>query len=830
MILVFYCVDTFLNVVIFGTMSTQDTLTPIYEWFEKQEWKPFPFQIETWNAYLDGWNGIVNAPTGSGKTYAMFMPIVAEALAGPKNQSKELKAIWVTPIRALAKEIYGATSRAIAALDLKWKVGIRTGDTTTKERQDQLKNPPQLLITTPESIHVLMCSKDRSKIFSALEVVVVDEWHELMGSKRGVQIELALSKFKVMNTQLKIWGISATIGNMDEALSVLLGLDYLKKPHKIIRSNIKKKIEVLSVLPDEIEKFPWAGHLGIRMLEKVMPIIHESESVLIFTNTRSQCEIWYQRILSIAPDLAGIIAMHHGSIGRKIRSWVEEALHDGRLKVVVCTSSLDLGVDFRPVDTIIQIGSPKGVARFVQRAGRSGHRPGALSKIYFVPTHSLELVESAALREAIQQSWIENRTPFIRSFDVLIQYLMTLAVSDGFFPAEIYKEIKTTFCYESISEEEFAWTLDFLVNGGALTAYDEFKKIEIDSNGKYLVVDRYVRRQHLLSIGTIVSDVSMQVKYLSGRKIGSVEEWFIAQLKPGDVFWFAGRSLELVRIKGLSAYVRKSNKKTGKVPSWQGGRMSLSSELSEALRLKLNEGSDDVSNAEIEAIRPLLDMQRDRSHLPNKDEFLVEYFQSEDGHHILMYPFEGRLIHEGMATIIAYRLAKLQPLSFSIAMNDYGFELLTDVSLSEEILTDDSLYETTTLKAHIEESVNMIEMSRRRFRDIAAISGLIFKGYPGKEKKERHLQTSSGLLFDVFHEYDPDNLLYLQSFDEALYFQLDEYRLKKAFERISEQRIVVKKPEKATPFSFPIMVDRLRDKLTSEKLKDRISKMHLALK
>src|SRR4051812_28019389 len=279
-----------------------------------------------------------------------------------------------------------------------------------------------------------------------------------------------------------------------------------------------------------MEKYPWAGHLGIKLAEKVIPIINSSRTTLIFINTRGMSEMWYQTLLTIAPDLAGAIALHHGSIERELRTWVEEALHAGTLKAVVCTSSLDLGVDFRPVETIIQVGSPKGVARFLQRAGRSGHQPGALSRIYFLPTHSLELIEASAVREAMHRKIVEDRYPYIRSFDVLVQYLVTLAVSNGFRSEDIFNEVKTTFSYQSISPEEWDWALRFITTGGeSLTAYDEYRKVEFE-NGLYKVENRRIAQKHRLSIGTIVGDVSLNVRFLSGKNLGTIEEGFISSL------------------------------------------------------------------------------------------------------------------------------------------------------------------------------------------------------------------------------------------------------------------------------------------------------------
>ncbi len=818
------------------TGTQQELLDRATDWFKQQGWTPFPFQRETWAAYLAGRHGLVNAPTGSGKTYALALPIILEFLRDHPERYAEmtdngLRAIWITPIRALTREIQGAFQRAADDLGLSWRVAIRSGDTPSGERARQKRKPPEVLITTPESLHLLLASKGYAKMFANLQTVVVDEWHELMGSKRGVMVELALSRLKGFLPRLKIWGISATIGNMDEALAVLMGNSLEQKESvQVVRAEVAKQIEVRSILPDTMERFPWAGHLGIKLLDKVIPIIRSSTSSLIFTNTRAQCEIWYQRLLDAAPDLAGAIAMHHGSLDRKLRDWVEEALHAGTLKAVVCTSSLDLGVDFRPVETILQVGSPKGVARFMQRAGRSGHQPGATSTIYFVPTHALELLEAAALRQAIAEEGLEQRPPYVRSFDLLAQYLITLAVSDGFRPREILEEVKGTHAFRSMSRDEWAWVLHFIATGGSsLHAYEEFRKVEVEG-GVYRVKDRRTAMRHRLQIGTISSDASMQVKYVGGKRIGHIEEWFIAQLKPGDVFWFAGRSLELVRIRDMTVQVRRSKKKTGRIPAWLGGRMSFSSQLSTYLRGKIDEAARGAGeDLELRKLQPLLDIQAMRSLLPGRDEFLIEYFRSREGYHLVAYPFEGYYVHEGMGSLIAYRLSQRLPISFSIAKNDYGFELLSDREIPIEEALRNGLFSTDKLMEDIQASINAAELARRCFRDIASIAGLVFKGYPGRQKKERHLQSSAQLFFEVFADYEPDNLLLLQAYDEVMHIQLEEARLRAALERIGRQRIRLSRADRATPFAFPIIVDRLRGRLSSEKLEDRIRKMKLQL-
>jgi ATP-dependent Lhr-like helicase len=793
-------------------------------WFESKSWEPASFQEAAWQAFAEGKSGIVNAPTGSGKTYSLLLPALLHC-----NPKHRLQLIWITPIRALAKEIRQSAERAIEGMSLELEVGVRTGDTSTAERNRQKRKMPHLLITTPESLHLLLAAKQNDRTFSKLHTVVVDEWHELMGSKRAVQMELALSRLRGMNPKLRCWAISATIGNMEDAMRVLLGPSFPEEQQTMVRSGTRKEIQVESILPDSIETLPWAGHLGIKMLKQVIPIIEASESTLIFTNTRSQSEIWYQRILDVAPELAGLMAMHHGSISKELRNWVEDALYTGQLKAVVCTSSLDLGVDFRPVETIIQVGSPKGVARFMQRAGRSGHQPGAKSKIYFVPTHSLELVEAAALREAINEELVEERMPYLRSFDVLCQYLVSLAVGDGFYPDEIKAEVLNTFSYQSLSDEEWAWCLKFICDGGeSLESYDEYHKVEVDDDGKYVVHRRRTAMRHRMSIGTIVGDGVVKIKLERGGFLGTIEEYFISRLKPGDAFWFAGRNLELVRFKGMEAQVKLSRSNKGQVPSWQGGRMPLSAQMGAMLRRKLEESHlKTAEDPELKLIAPLWEVQEERSIIPSRDELLIERFRSRDGYHLFVYPFEGRAVHEGMSALLAYRLSLIENFSSSIAMNDYGFEILSDKPIPIEEALDSDIFSTIDLREDIMQSINAIELAGRRFRDIAVISGLVYRGYPGEPVKEKHLQSHSSLIFKVLNDYEPDNLLLQEAYEEALEFQLEEGRLRLALERIAEQNICIRDLKKPSPFCFPIMVDRLRERMTNESLEDRVKKMQI---
>jgi ATP-dependent Lhr-like helicase len=818
----------------------------IREWMGSQGREPFAFQEEAWEHVLAGGSGLVNAPTGCGKTFSVFLGVLIDHInRHPEDWRKRgglgLQLLWISPLRALAKDIGRAMEEVIAGLGMRWQVGIRNGDTEPGERQKQKRRMPEVLIITPESLHLLLAQKGYAEVFAALKVIAVDEWHELLGSKRGVQVELALSRIVgVKGGGCSIIGISATIGNLDQAKEVLLasvGAASAKASAAedgfIVRALIDKPIEVESIIPDEIEKYPWSGHLGLRLIHKVIPILESSRTTLIFINTRGMSETWYQSLLTVAPDLAGAIALHHGSIDMELRNWVEEALHEAKLKAVVCTASLDLGVDFRPVEKVVQVGSPKGVARFLQRAGRSGHQPGQVSKIFFLPTHSLELVEAAALKSAMQEGLIESREPMLLCYDVLIQYLGTLAISEGFRPEVIFPELKSTYCYREMTEEEWREILHFITEGGsALQQYDEFRKVEIMEDGLYKINSRRVAMRHRLHIGTIVSDSMLKVRFVSGGYVGVIEEYFVSRMEPGDVFTLAGRVVEFVMIKEMTVLVRKSNAKKSRVPSWNGGRMPLSANLGMMLRRKLDEASQPGGGREIElrVLQPLFELQAALSYMPKENELLIEQIETKDGFHLFVYPFEGRLVHEAMAALLAYRISQTVPISFSFAMNDYGFELLSDQPIPLDDANCYELFSPDDLTADIQRSVNSAEMARRKFRDIAVIGGLIFQGYPGEHTKARHLQSSASLLFNVFSEYDPNNLLIRQAYNEVMDQQMEERRLRNMLERIARGTIVLRWPKQLTPFCFPLKVDSMREDMSSEKLEDRVRRMQAQLR
>ena len=805
----------------------------VRKWFAEHEWEPFAFQEEVWSAYRAGESGLIHAATGTGKTYAAWMGPLLEWLrdypgATRRAGAPPLRVLWITPLRALAADTEAALRAPLVDLGIPWTLETRTGDTPPAVRARQRTRLPTALITTPESLSLLLTREDAAAIFADLECVVVDEWHELMASKRGVQTELDLARLRRFQPALRTWGLSATLGNLDTARDTLLGVDPAGEPRpgRLVRGLVPKALEVDSLFPETIERFPWSGQIGLTLLPQVIEAIEEGRTALVFTNTRATAEIWYQALALSGVPWADRIGLHHGSLDRAEREAVEDGLRNGELRCVVCTSSLDLGVDFTPVDRVLQVGSPKAVGRLVQRAGRSGHRPGALSRVTCVPTSALELVDIAAARTAVDAGHIEARPPVERPLDLLAQHAVTVALGGGFRDEELYREVRTTHAYRDLPREEWEWVLDFITRGGeALRAYPEYAKAVL-VDGVYRVTSRMIAMRHRMSIGTIVSESSLKVRYVRGRTLGTVEENFIARLRPGDRFTFAGKPLEFVRVRDMTAWVRKAPSAEGTVPKWSGLRLALSTELAQAVRNKLDEARRGIFDApEMQRVRPVLELQAAWSLLPRPDELLIERTETREGHHLFFYPVEGRLVHEGLAALFAYRIAQLGPMTFTLAANDYGFELLSPERAPLDEALESGLLSTEYLFNDIPASLNAAEMARRQFREVARVAGLIFQGFPGAAKSVKQLQASSGLIYEVFAKYDPENLLLRQAQREVLERQLEQSRLGRTLARLGSGSVRVVEVERPTPFAFPLLVDRLREQLSSEKLVDRVRRM-----
>jgi ATP-dependent Lhr-like helicase len=799
-------------------------------WFTANGWRAFPFQREVWEAYLRGESGMVHSATGSGKTLAAALGPMAEwmaelAAALRPGDAPALRILWITPMRALAGDTVLSVQRAVEGLGLPWTVGLRTGDTSSAERAKQARRLPSVLVTTPESLSLMLSNADARDKLSELKLVVVDEWHELLGGKRGVQAELGLARLRKWNPALRTWGLSATLGNVEVACDRLLG----GTRGRIVKGVSDKQVAIDTLIPPEVDKLPWAGHLGIAMLEHVVEAIDASRSTLVFTNVRSSAEIWYQALLEARPEWAGLIGLHHGSLDTEARKWVEQGLKEGKLKAVVATSSLDLGVDFSPVERVLQIGGAKGVARLLQRAGRSGHAPGQVSRVTCVPSHALEFVEAAATRRAAVAGRVESRQPVDRPLDLLTQHLVTIASGEGFIEEEMKAEVRSAAAYRGLADAEWQWALDFVTRGGdALKAYPDYRKVVVAEDGRYRVTDAGIAKRHRMGIGTIVSDAAVNVCFRSGKRLGNVEESFIARLTPGDTFVFGGQLLEFMRVENMTAYVKPGKSGAPVIPRWEGGRCPLSSEVSDGMRelLELHvEGRED--EPEMKAVRRLLRLQHAWSRIPRRHEMLVEQAHTREGHHIFFYPFEGRAVHLGLSALLAHRIARDRAATFSLSFTDYGFELLSRERFELLPLLRGGLFSSERLLEDMLASLNAVELSKRQFREIARVAGLVFQGYPGQPKTNRQVQATSGLIYEVFARWDPANPLLGQAEREVLERQLEFSRLAAALRRMAAAPVVLRQTHKPTPFAFPIMVGRFREKLTSEKLADRVARMQL---
>ena len=788
------------------------------DWLAARGWQAFDFQRTVWEHIGNGRSGLLHASTGAGKTLAVWLGALQHLDdAGP------LSVLWITPMRALSHDTLQALQDAARDIAPDWKLAARTGDTTSSERAAQQKRWPTGLVTTPESLSLLLARADAPVLLKRVRLVVVDEWHELMGSKRGVQLQLALARLRRWNPALVTWGLSATLANLQEAADTLA-------PNAVcVRGAQDKTLEIDTLLPPRVERFAWAGHMGLSMLPAVVKRLDSAASSLVFTNTRSQAERWFQALLEARPDWAGVIALHHGSLDADARRWVEGAMKTGQLKAVVCTASLDLGVDFLPVEQVLQIGSAKGVARLMQRAGRSGHAPGRASRVTLVPTNSWELVEASALRAAVVAGRIEPRRTPQAPLDVLVQHLVTVALGGGFRPEVLLQEVRTAPAYHSLSDAAWSWALAFVRHGGeSLRAYPDFSRVVPDEEGVWRVPDARLARRHRSNIGTIVSDASMTVQFITGGRIATVEESFIARLRAGDVFLLGGRQLELVRTEGLTAYVRLAKSGRALLPRWGGGQLPISDTLAQSLLERLAQAArGEAGDAEMQAVLPLLQLQAQWSALPTPERLVAETLTTSDGYHCFLYPFAGRTVHLGLAALLAWRLARDTPATLSMAVNDYGLELLSATPMDWAAVLPAALApaDTATLRADVLASLNAGELARRRFREIARISGLIFQSHPGEARSQRQLQASSALYYEVFRQHDPDNRLLRQAEEELLSQELAVDDLGRTLQTLAQRTLTVQPLVRPTPLALPLMVERLRERLSTETLEKRLGRM-----
>lgn len=812
--------------------SAMDDRTPMERWLAARGWSPFEFQRRAWEAYAAGASGLIEVPTGAGKTYAAFGGPLAE-LASAGGSERGLRVLYLTPLRALARDIEAALRAPVEALGIAARVESRTGDTAAGVKARQRAGLPEVLVTTPESLTLLLARDDARAALGGLRCVIVDEWHDLLATKRGTQVELALARLRGFAPGLRSWGMSATIPNTEEALAALVGagMHGAANPGVLLRGGMSRPIVVDSVLPGEEARLPWAGHLGLAMLPDVLATLDPKVPTIVFTNTRSQAERWFQAIAFSRPEWEGVLALHHGSLDRDERSRVEGGLKDGSIRIVVATSSLDLGVDFGPVERVLQVGSPKGIARVAQRAGRAAHRPLAPCRITCVPTHALELVEIEAARAALRAGDLEARTPPDKPLDVLAQHLVTCALGGGFTPDALYEEVRSAWSYRGLSREDFGHALTIVTNGGVLHAYPDFTRVVREADGTYRVRDVRIARRHRMNVGTIVSDSTIEVRYVGGRSLGRIEETFVGNLREGQRFVYAGKVLEFAYLRDLTAYVRAARGSTALTPIWGGTRLPISESLAQAIRTALERGGrGEFASPEMRAARGLIETQRRLSTLPRADQVLGEVHDTREGRHLFLFPFEGRLVHTGLAAVLALRLTRQRPATLATAANDYGLELLGPRGFPFEEMLTPGLFAPEGLAADALASVNSGQLARLQFREVARVSGLVLEQDTGRRKTGRQSMASAGLLFDVLSEFDGDNPLLAQAQREVLEKHFEGSRLAKTLARLcgggsGGGGLVVVSPSRLTPLAFPLLIERQSALLSSETIAQRVEAM-----
>lgn len=797
-------------------------------WLTAQGHTPLPLQRQCWQAIAAGRSGLLYAGTGSGKTYAVWLGLLARHAARLAAPPQGPRLLWITPLRALAADSARALQAPLPALAPSWRLDLRTGDTPAAQRARQQRRWPEALVTTPESLCLLLSRPDAAAVLGGVQAVVVDEWHELLGSKRGVQVQLALARLRRWQPALQVWGLSATLANRQEALAALVGPAQAAAAC-LVCAEVGKPVIVDTLLPPAVERFPWAGHLGASMAPLVAAELDDCASALVFTNTRAQTEWWYQALLELRPHWAGSLALHHGSLDAGVRRWVEQGLRSGAVRVAVCTSSLDLGVDFAPVQRVLQIGSPKGVARLLQRAGRSGHAPGRPSRITLVPTHALELVEAAAARAAVLAGQVEPRVPPRAPLDVLVQHLVTVAAGTGFEPEAMLEEVRSTHAYAGLGDDDWRWCLDFVRCGGpSLQAYPDYRRIVPDAHGVWRVPEARLAQRHRRNIGTIVAEAQLEVRLLNGRRLGCVEEGFVARLRPGDVFTLAGRALQLVRLHGEVAWVRVAAASQASIPRWQGGRMPLSTLLADAVLEQLGQLAAAGELApELRAAQPLLELQARWSALPAPGVLVAECLHDREGQHLFLYPLAGRDVHLALGGWLAWRATQQQPCTVSLAANDWGLELLSAQPIDWQRWLPGWLEPPppAQLQQQLLASLNAAELAQRRFREIARVAGLIEQGAPGQRRRQRDLHASASLLWQVLQRYDPHNRLLHQARAEVLEQELQWRPLQQTLQRLQGWRLQWCAIERPTPLAFALLVERLRERLSSETLTARLQRL-----
>jgi ATP-dependent helicase Lhr and Lhr-like helicase len=773
---------------------------PFSSWFTSQGWAPRPHQLEVLAAARAGASVLLIAPTGGGKTLAGFLPSLVDLAENPRPG---LHTLYVSPLKALGADIARNLSRPVAAMALPISIATRSGDTSGDERRRQREAPPNLLLTTPESLALLVSLPDAEKMFGTLSAVVIDEVHALAGTKRGDQLALCLSRIAALAPGARRIGLSATVAHRGP-LEAYVSVDGVRV------------IEVTGGAPPAIEmilpegRLPWAGHMGLSAAPEILGRIRQAGMTIVFVNTRAQAELLFQELWKLNEETLPI-AIHHGSLELEQRKRVESAMAEGRLRAVVATSSLDLGIDWGGVDQVLQVGAPKGVSRLLQRVGRSNHRMDEPSKAILVPANRFEVLECEAAILGVAARELDGDPPRPGGLDVLAQHILGVACSAPFLPDELFAEVRRASPYAALTRQDFDDALRFVEDGGyALSAYERYRKLFRDFEGRVHVRSERIARQHRMNIGTIVEEPLLKVK-LAGRGggfLGEVEEYFANMLSPGDTFMFAGRLLKFLRIRETTVEAVEGGDGDPAVPAYAGGRMPMTTNLADRVRTMIQDSS--TWGAFPEPVREWLALQKKVSRLPGRHDLLVETFPRGDRFFLVAYCFEGRNAHQTLGLLLTRRMQRfgMQPLGF--VATDY---VLATWSANEP--TDVArLFEQDMLGDDLEAWMSESSVMRRTFRNVAVIAGLIERHHPGEKKTKRQVTVNSDLIYDVLRRHQPDHLLLRATRADAAGGLTDVGRIAGMLERI-HGRVRHMVLSRISPLAVPVLLEIGRESVRS---------------
>lgn len=761
-------------------------------WFDARGWRPRRHQMDMLAAAERGDHALLVAPTGAGKTLAGFLPSLADLIAHPTDR---LHTLYVSPLKALAVDVRRNLLTPIEEMGLSISVETRTGDTPSDRKARQRVRPPHILLTTPESLSLLLSYPDAALLFSDLKTVIVDEVHAFATQKRGDLLNLSMARLQAINPTLRRVALSATVADVD-AYRAWLAPDGDIDAVTPVMGEAGAEPNVAILIPEG--RVPWSGHSGKYAAKQVMAEIEARQTTLVFCNTRGLAELIFQELWSVN-DANLPIAIHHGSLSIEARRKVESAMAAGKLRALVATASLDLGVDWGNVDCVIQMGAPKGSSRLLQRIGRANHRLDMASEAILIPGNRFEYLEARAALDAVEAGERDADDFRPGSLDVLAQHVMGLACAGPFRAEELLAEVQSAMPYSALTPEAFDHVLHFIEGGGyALRAYDRFKRLTQDDDGSWRVSHPRFIQQHRLNAGIIVDQPALAVRFANGRKLGTVEEGFAAQLRPGDSFFFSGMALEVVRMDTSDLTVRATSKQA-RIPSWGGSRMAMSTRLADRVRHFLAEPEE--WHRFPPDVREWLEMQKLRSTLPQPGQLLIETFPHEGRHYLVCYSFEGWNAHQSLGMLLTRRMESqgLMPLGFvanDYALAVYGMKPVTDPA---------SLFSADILDHEFVDWVEQSSLLKRAFRDVAVISGLIERQHPGKRKTGRQVTFSTDLIYDVLRKYQPDHLLLKAAWADARARMTDVGRLGDLIDRAGQTMLHVTL-DRVSPLAVPVLI------------------------